>query len=67
MAEIAQAQPVLSDKEWALVAQLLDNKQRELLVGIRHTVKRAFREELQEELRLVEALRDRIPVHEEKE
>jgi len=67
MADTAQAQPVLSEKEWALVAQLLDNKQRELLLGIRHSVRRAFREELEQELELVERLRDRIPVHQEKE
>jgi hypothetical protein len=67
MAETTQAQPVLSEMEWALVAQLLDQKQRELLLGIRHSVRRAFREELHHELELVERLRDRIPVHQEKE
>jgi hypothetical protein len=67
MQETTQAQPVLTEEEWALVAQLLDNKQRELLLGIRHSVRRAFRDELQRELKLVEGLRDRIPVLDEKE
>jgi hypothetical protein len=67
MPQTAQAQPTLTEEEWALVAQLLDNKQRELLLGIRHSVRRTFREELQRELSVVEGLRDRIPVHEEKE
>ena len=67
MPEAVRAQPILTDHEWALVAQLLENKQRELLLGIRHSVRRAFREELQRELSLVESLRERIPVYEEKE
>jgi hypothetical protein len=67
MPETAKAQPILTDEEWALVAQLLENKQRELLLGIRHSVRRSFRDELHRELGVVESLRDRIPVHEEKE
>ncbi|MBE7543037.1 MAG: hypothetical protein M9913_03115 [Bryobacteraceae bacterium] len=67
MPQIAKAQPILTEEEWALVAQMLENKQRELLLGIRHSVRRNFRDELQRELSLVEGLRDRIPVHEEKE
>lgn len=67
MAQTSQVQPALSEEEWALVAQLLDQKQRELLLGIRHAVKRAFRDELHRELDLVERLRGRIPVFEEKE
>jgi hypothetical protein len=67
MPQTTQAQPILTEEEWALVAQLLDNKQRELLLGIRHSVRRSFRDELHRELSVVEGLRDRIPVHEEKE
>jgi hypothetical protein len=67
MVQTTHTPPVLTEEEWALVAQLLENKQRELLLGIRHSVRRAFRDELQRELALVEGLRDRIPVHEEKE
>lgn len=67
MAQSSQAHPVLTEQEWALVAQLLDQKQRELLLGIRHAVKRAFREELHRELDLVEHIRERIPVFQEKE
>lgn len=67
MAQTSQVQPVLTEEEWALVAQLLDQKQRELLLGIRHAVKRAFREELHRELDVVERIRERIPVFQEKE
>jgi hypothetical protein len=59
--------PVLSEEEWALVARLLASKQRELLGEIRHTDRRAFREELQRQLGTVQSLLDRIPAYEEKE
>lgn len=67
MAQTTHAQPVLTDEEWKLVAYLLEQKQRELLLGIRHAVKRAFRDELHRQLEMVDRLRERIPVFEEKE
>lgn len=67
MVQTSQTQPALTEEEWVLVAQLLEQKQRELLLGIRHSVKRAFRDELHRQLNLVERLRERIPVFQEKE
>lgn len=67
MVQTSQTQPVLTEEEWTLVAQLLEHKQRELLLGIRHSVKRAFRDELHRQLDMVDRLRERIPVFQEKE
>ncbi|MBI5085962.1 MAG: hypothetical protein HZB13_15360 [Acidobacteria bacterium] len=52
---------VLSPEEWELIAQLLEQKQRELLSEIRHTDKRTFREALRERLEQVESLLRHIP------
>ncbi|GEM_PF-710367 len=60
MAHPAIEQPVLNQEEWAMIARLLEAKQRELLAEIRHTDKRAFREALHERLDLLESLLNRI-------
>ncbi len=61
MASPTMAAPQLEPEEWELLAQLLENKQRELLAEIRHTTKRAFREALHDRLNHVEELLGKIP------
>lgn len=53
-------QPVLTDEEWKLVAELLEEEQRELAVEIRHTAVRAYKEQLLERSRMVDALMSRL-------
>ncbi len=57
--------PVLNEREWALIAQLLDAEHKELLAEIRHTDRRIFRETLKERLDLIESLREKIPTQAE--
>jgi hypothetical protein len=66
MAEMDMEAPVLSQEEWALVAQLLENKQHVLLAEIRHTDKRAFRDALKERLEQVDHLLEKLPVMSQK-
>jgi hypothetical protein len=66
MAEMNMEAPVLSQEEWALVAQLLENKQHVLLAEIRHTDKRAFRDALRERLGQVDHLLEKLPVMSQK-
>ena len=54
------AQPVLTDQEWALLAELLEAEQRELPVEIRHTDSRAYKEQLLQRLRVVDGLMARL-------
>lgn len=61
MADQPLETPSLSPDEWALIADLLELKQRSLLSEIRHTDKRAFREALHERLSQVDDLLKRIP------
>lgn len=61
------ATPLLSEEEWSLVSRLLESRQHDLLAEIRHTDRRAFREELHRQLSLIETLLDKIPVHHDKE
>jgi hypothetical protein len=49
----------LSEQEFAIVAELLESERARLLVEIRHTDHRAFREELRRRLTLVESLAQR--------
>jgi len=49
----------LTPEELALLTQLLEQERNKLLIGIRHTDHRAFREELRHRLRLVEETADR--------
>ncbi len=67
MANAVSQNPVLNDEEWALVGRLLEARQGVLLSEIRHTDRRAFREELHRQLEMVQKLLDRLPIHEEKE
>jgi hypothetical protein len=48
-----------NSEEIALIAELLDSEQARLLVEIRHTDHRAYRDELRRRLDLVERLRQR--------
>lgn len=49
-------QPVLSEKEWQLVAELLEHERTELQPEIRHTDSDHYRHELVERLHTVEGL-----------
>ncbi len=49
----------LKDEELALLAELLESERAKLLVEIRHTHHRAFREELRGRLNVVENLVER--------
>lgn len=48
-----------NSEELALIAELLDSEQARLLVEIRHTDHRAYRDELRRRLEVVERLRKR--------
>ncbi len=53
----APAEPLaLSSEEHAILAELLESEQAQLLVEIRHTHHRAYRDELRRRLDLVEKL-----------
>lgn len=67
MPQAVTQNPILTEEEWALVGRLLEARQGILLSEIRHTDRRAFREELHRQLDMVQKLLDRLPVHEEKE
>jgi hypothetical protein len=54
------AQPVLTDPEWALLVELLEEEQRELAVEIRHTAVRAYKERLVERSKMVDSLMARL-------
>ena len=60
MQEHTFAQPVLTDQEWALLAELLEEEQRELAVEIRHTDSRAYRDQLIQRLKVVDSLVSRL-------
>lgn len=53
-------QPVLSDAEWALVIELLEQEQHELPVEIRHTRSSSYSEDLHRRLEMVRQLLDRL-------
>lgn len=60
MVQLQDKPPALSPDDWALISQLLEAKQRELLSEIRHTDKRTFREALHDRLQQVDDLMKRI-------
>lgn len=53
-------QPVLSETEWQLVAELLERERRELVPEIRRTDTGRYRHELMERLHTIEDLIARI-------
>jgi len=60
MAETSTAQPVLTEEDWALVAQLLRSEQDRLIREINHTATRNFRHLLHTQLEHAESLLNRI-------
>lgn len=54
------AQPNLSEQEWELIVQLLQQEQAELPVEIHHSRNQEFRDELRQRLNLVRHLLDRL-------
>ena len=55
-------QPVLTEAEWNVVLELLIHQRRDLLVEIRHTSTRKYRDELRERLQIVEEILQRLEV-----
>lgn len=53
-------QPRLSEAEWALVAELLEQEEKELPAEIHHTRTADVKEGLQQRLKLVHELRQRL-------
>jgi len=53
---LAIVQPVLNDREWRLVAELLHEEMRELPVEIRHTDSPRVHNDLHERMKLVSEL-----------
>lgn len=51
----------LEGEQLALLLELLESAQARMLVGIRHTDHRTFRDELRHRLQVVEALIERCP------
>jgi hypothetical protein len=49
----------LSTEEFAIVAELLESERAKLLIEIRHTDHRSFREKLRQRLAIVESLLER--------
>ena len=60
MVQLQDKPPALTSDDWALICQLLEAKQRELLYEIRHTDKRIFREALRMRLQQVDNLIRRV-------
>ncbi len=58
-------QPILSEDEWTLVAELLSIEQSELPVEIRHCRSASMRDDLHRRLKMVEGLLQRLrqPLH----
>ncbi len=59
MSPTAQESLNLNSEERAVLAELLESEHTRLLVEIRHTQSRAFREELRHRLTLIESLAGR--------
>jgi hypothetical protein len=53
-------QPMLSDREWSLVMQLLEAEQHELPVEMRHTDSRSYSDALDERRTMIEDLVQRL-------
>lgn len=61
-ADTSRQQPLsFTDEEVAILAELLETERATLLVGIRHTEHRAYKDELRRRLAVVEKLRERFP------
>jgi len=56
----AKTQPVLSDEEWQLVIELLEEECRQLAPEIRHTRTSSYRHELRHRFDLVDGLLRRL-------
>ncbi|HOK48189.1 MAG TPA: hypothetical protein PLA43_11765 [Bryobacteraceae bacterium] len=57
----AKTQPELSDAEWDLIAELLEQERSELAPEIRRTRTPAMRDDLRRRLELVESLLKKLP------
>ncbi|HEY1496390.1 MAG TPA: hypothetical protein VGF49_17680 [Candidatus Solibacter sp.] len=55
----------LTSEEFAILSELLESARIKLLVEIRHTHHRAYRDELRHRLDLVEGLGTRLGLHED--
>lgn len=55
-----QQQPVLNDREWALIMQLLEVERQELPVELRHTDSRSYADALDERRALIETVIQRL-------
>ncbi|HXK02659.1 MAG TPA: hypothetical protein VMS37_09675 [Verrucomicrobiae bacterium] len=53
----------LSDEELAILSELLESERARLLIEIRHTDHRVFRDELRHRLAVVESLAEHCRVH----
>jgi len=53
-------QPAISEREWAVIIELLQRELTELPSEIHHTVRAAYRQELLERRKLVEGLLGRL-------
>ena len=53
-------QPMLDDREWGLIMQLLEDERRDLPVEIRHTDTRSYSDALDERKMMVENLIQRL-------
>lgn len=56
---------VLSEAEWEVITELLEEQSRDLPREIRHTCSRTYREQLQRRLKIIDALLERLhqPAH----
>ncbi len=54
------SQPILTDAEWQLVIELLEEERRELPIEIRHTDSRAYRDQLHQRLDAIDSILERL-------
>jgi hypothetical protein len=59
MSEIAHAPLDLSSEELGLLSELLESERARLVIEIRHTDHRSYREQLRDRLAIVERLEER--------
>jgi hypothetical protein len=57
---MVQSQPILEEREWSLIMQLLENERHELPVELRHTDQMEYANSLEERRVLVESLIERL-------
>jgi hypothetical protein len=53
-------QPTLNDREWQLILNLLESERRDLPQEIRHTDTPKYHDDLQERMRIIDSLVDRL-------